>query len=156
MSPLIIQFKQYLIFEKGLSPKSVEAYLHDVSLLEDFLEHKPLETAKLENLQLFLRSMNEGEVVRGIHIHHQSGMTDISFSTIPENQVSFSDILFLNHFTHQNLIAGTTPEPYAEMVKNIIHESRTIKRVRTGAAGFVGASEWCAVLAHQRNAGGLR
>lgn len=62
MSPLIIQFKQYLIFEKGLSPKSVEAYLHDVSLLEDFLEHKPLETAKLENLQLFLRSLVEKNV----------------------------------------------------------------------------------------------
>jgi len=62
MSPLIIQFKQYLIFEKGLSPKSVEAYLHDVSLLEVFLEHKPLETAKLENLQLFLRSLVEKNV----------------------------------------------------------------------------------------------
>ena len=62
MSPLIIQFKQYLIFEKGLSPKSVEAYLHDVSLLEGFLEHKPLETAKLENLQLFLRSLVEKNV----------------------------------------------------------------------------------------------
>ncbi len=62
MSPLIIQFKQYLIFEKGLSPKSVEAYLHDVSLLEDFLEHKPLEIAKLENLQLFLRSLVEKNV----------------------------------------------------------------------------------------------
>lgn len=62
MSPLIIQFKQYLIFEKGLSPKSVEAYLHDVSLLEDFLGHKPLETVQLEDLQLFLRSLVEKNI----------------------------------------------------------------------------------------------
>ena len=36
--------------------------MHDVSLLEDFLEHKPSETAKLENLQLFLRSLVEKNV----------------------------------------------------------------------------------------------
>ena len=59
MSPLISQFKQYLIFEKGLSPKSVEAYLHDVSLLEVFLEHKPLETATLEDLQRFVQDLVE-------------------------------------------------------------------------------------------------
>ncbi len=59
MSPLILQFKQYLLFEKGLSPKSVEAYIHDVTLLEDFLNHKALETATLENLQNFLRDLVE-------------------------------------------------------------------------------------------------
>ena len=32
MNPLIVRFKQYLMYEKGLSPKSVEAYLHDVTL----------------------------------------------------------------------------------------------------------------------------
>lgn len=59
MSPLIAQFKQYLLLEKSLSPKTVEAYLHDVTLLEDFLEHKALETAKLEDIQQFLRSLVE-------------------------------------------------------------------------------------------------
>ena len=37
----------------------MEAYLHDVTLLEDFLEHKALETAKLEDLQHFLRDLVE-------------------------------------------------------------------------------------------------
>ena len=59
MSPLIAQFKQYLLLEKSLSPKTVEAYLHDVMLLEDFLEHKALETVKLEDIQQFLRSLVE-------------------------------------------------------------------------------------------------
>ena len=59
MSPLIAQFKQYLLLEKSLSSKTVEAYLHDVTLLEDFLEHKTLETAKLEDIQQFLRSLVE-------------------------------------------------------------------------------------------------
>ena len=59
MSPLIAQFKQYLLLEKSLSPKTVEAYLHDVTLLEDYLEHKALETVKLEDIQQFLRSLVE-------------------------------------------------------------------------------------------------
>lgn len=45
--------------EKSLSPKSVEAYVHDVVLLDDFLGHKALETATLEDLQHFLRSLVE-------------------------------------------------------------------------------------------------
>ena len=37
MNAQIARFRQYLVYEKGLSPKSVEAYLHDVQLLADFL-----------------------------------------------------------------------------------------------------------------------
>ena len=40
MNAQIARFKQYLMYEKGLSPKSVEAYLHDVLLLEEFLGEK--------------------------------------------------------------------------------------------------------------------
>ena len=36
MNAQIVRFKQYLMYEKGLSPKSVEAYMHDVLLLADF------------------------------------------------------------------------------------------------------------------------
>ncbi|MCR4680573.1 MAG: site-specific tyrosine recombinase XerD [Bacteroidales bacterium] len=59
MDPLIAQFKQYLVFEKGLSPKSVEAYLHDVTLLANHLGHKAIETATLEDLQDFLHHLFE-------------------------------------------------------------------------------------------------
>jgi integrase/recombinase XerD len=79
MSPLIAQFKQYLLLEKSLSPKTVEAYLHDVTLLEDYLEHKALETAKLEDIQLFLRSLvekgiatrSQARIVSGIKAFYQ-------------------------------------------------------------------------------------
>ncbi|MCQ2291770.1 MAG: site-specific tyrosine recombinase XerD [Bacteroidales bacterium] len=59
MNPLIVHFKQYLIFEKGLSPKSVEAYLHDVALLETFLEEKKMEEATREDCQAFLKAIYE-------------------------------------------------------------------------------------------------
>ena len=79
MSPLLIQFKQYLLFEKNLSPKSVEAYLHDVTLLENFLNHKALETATLENIQQFLRDLvekgvatrSQARIVSGIRAFYQ-------------------------------------------------------------------------------------
>lgn len=59
MNQLIVHFKQYLIFEKGLSPKSVEAYLHDVALLETFLEEKKMEEATREDCQAFLKAIYE-------------------------------------------------------------------------------------------------
>ncbi len=59
MNPLIERYKQYLIYEKGLLPKSVEAYLHDVHLLEQFLGDKKIEEAHLEDLQAFVKQLYE-------------------------------------------------------------------------------------------------
>jgi integrase/recombinase XerD len=59
MNPQIAHFKQYLKYEQGLSPKSVEAYLHDVLLLEEFLGEKKLEDATFEDLQQFLKHLYE-------------------------------------------------------------------------------------------------
>ena len=61
MSPHIVRFKQYLMYEKGLSPKSVEAYLHDVLLLEDFLGNTPIENATFEDLQQFLKHLYKAD-----------------------------------------------------------------------------------------------
>ena len=58
-NPLVVLFRQYLVYEKGLLPKSVEAYLHDVTLLADFLGDKPLDQAQLEDLQAFLKHLYE-------------------------------------------------------------------------------------------------
>ncbi len=59
MNALIVRFRQYLIYEKSLSPKSVEAYMHDILLLEAFLGDKSVEDANLEDLQAFLKNMYE-------------------------------------------------------------------------------------------------
>ena len=59
MSPLIAQFKQYLLLEKSLSPKTVEAYLHDVTMLEDYLEGTDLKKVTLEDLQHFVQKLVE-------------------------------------------------------------------------------------------------
>ncbi len=57
MDDPIARFKQYLVYEKGLSPKSVESYLHDVRLLDTFLSGKPLEKVEFPDLQSFLHCL---------------------------------------------------------------------------------------------------
>lgn len=61
MNAQIARFKQYLMYEKGLSPKSVEAYLHDVLLLEEFLSPKKMEDATFEELQQFLKHLYQSD-----------------------------------------------------------------------------------------------
>lgn len=61
MNAQIARFKQYLIYEKGLSPKSVEAYLHDALLLEEFLGDKKMEDATFEDLQQFLKHLYQSD-----------------------------------------------------------------------------------------------
>lgn len=62
MNTLIVHFKQYLIYEKGLSPKSVEAYLHDITLFETFMGDKKLEEATLEDCQAFIKHLYAKEM----------------------------------------------------------------------------------------------
>ncbi len=62
MNALIARFKQYLVYEKGLLPKSVEAYLHDVQLLETFLEDKKMEEVELEELQDFVKQLYDNGI----------------------------------------------------------------------------------------------
>ena len=61
MNAQIARFKQYLMYEKGLSPKSVEAYLHDALLLEEFLNPKKMEDATFEDLQQFLKHLYKSD-----------------------------------------------------------------------------------------------
>ena len=61
MNAQIARFRQYLVYEKGLSPKSVEAYLHDALLLEEFLGEKKMEDASFEDLQQFLKYLYQSD-----------------------------------------------------------------------------------------------
>ena len=61
MNAQIARFNQYLMYEKGLSPKSVEAYMHDVLLLADFLGEDKIENASFEELQKFLKHLYESD-----------------------------------------------------------------------------------------------
>ena len=61
MNAQIARFRQYLVYEKGLSPKSVEAYLHDVQLLANFLGEDKIADATFEELQKFLKHLYESD-----------------------------------------------------------------------------------------------
>lgn len=56
-------YKQYLKLERSLSPKTVEAYLHDIEKLNDFFGgRKKLEDVKLEDLQDFMASLYDEQI----------------------------------------------------------------------------------------------
>lgn len=58
MESCIQLYKNYIKLERSLSPKTVEAYLHDIEKLNDFLgERKKLEEVELSDLQSFLASL---------------------------------------------------------------------------------------------------
>src|SRR6187455_158459 len=56
-------FKSYLKLEKSLSENSVEAYIHDITMLDQFLEIQKLKVTpaefKLNHLQEFIAWINE-------------------------------------------------------------------------------------------------
>lgn len=58
----IVRFRQYLVYEKALRLKSVEAYMHDVHLLQEFMGEKAVENASLEDLQAFVKSLYEHDM----------------------------------------------------------------------------------------------
>lgn len=56
-------FRQYIQLEKSLSPKTVEAYLHDVQKLKDFIGNKKsLNEVTLSDLQLFTADLYDQKI----------------------------------------------------------------------------------------------
>lgn len=63
MEACIQLYKNYIKLERSLSPKTVEAYLHDVEKLNDFLGgRKKLEEVELSDLQSFLASLYDEDM----------------------------------------------------------------------------------------------
>ena len=63
-SKLLTKFKQHLLFEKALSPNTLEAYVHDVEKLLKYLHATgadPL-AVKLEDLEAFLASLHDEKI----------------------------------------------------------------------------------------------
>ena len=63
---LLQKFKQYLLLEKGLSPNTLDAYVHDVESLFEHLEKKGLHPfdVRLEDLEEFLASLHDKAGIR--------------------------------------------------------------------------------------------
>lgn len=59
----INRFYQYIRLEKSLSPKTVEAYLHDIRKLDDFIgKERPLTEVCLKDLQSFMRYLYDEKI----------------------------------------------------------------------------------------------
>ncbi len=71
-------FKAYLQLERSMSDNTVDAYLHDVALLRDFVQAEGVTTAleriELNHLQSFLAYINELELSAGTQARALSGI----------------------------------------------------------------------------------
>lgn len=86
---ILEKYKQYLVFEKSLSPNTLDAYVRDVQKLFDYLgdeEKSPLD-ATLANLEAFSASLND----IGIHPRSQarilSGIRSFYFYLVLEDRI---------------------------------------------------------------------
>lgn len=70
-------FKAYLQLERSMSDNTVEAYLHDAAMLDDFIHTShpgtPLEAISLEQLQDFLKHINDMDLSAGTQARVISG-----------------------------------------------------------------------------------
>ena len=62
MSPALIRFRQYLAYEKNLSVNSVKGYMHDVQMLESYLQGKSIVDAQLSDIQKFIKHISQNEM----------------------------------------------------------------------------------------------
>ncbi|MEG1555640.1 MAG: site-specific tyrosine recombinase XerD [Bacteroidales bacterium] len=76
----IARFRQYIQLEKSLSPKTVEAYLHDIEKFRDFIgDSKSLDKITLEDLQAFIADLykqkiqarSQARIISGIRAFYQ-------------------------------------------------------------------------------------
>lgn len=71
-------FKAYMQLERSLSDNTIEAYLHDVEMLADFVkatfENAGAESIQLSQLQAFLAHINEMELAAGTQARVLSGI----------------------------------------------------------------------------------
>lgn len=71
-------FKAYLQLERSMSGNTVDAYLHDVSMLGNFIYHEqsniPITSIELEHLQSFLAHINELELTANTQARVLSGI----------------------------------------------------------------------------------
>lgn len=88
-------FNDYLMLEKGLSVNSIEAYIHDIEMLHDFINDSELnikpEKIELKNLKDFIRKINEfglsarsqARIISGIRAFYKFLLLDDIIDTNP-------------------------------------------------------------------------
>ena len=96
MSSHIEHFKQYLSYEKGLSPKSVEAYLHDVLQLEEFLQDRDIVKVSLEDVQDFLKSLYDKNIAPRSQARMISGMKAFYNFLVYDGTIAESPVALLD------------------------------------------------------------
>lgn len=121
MDSLILMFSQYLRLERSLSPKTIEAYVHDVEKLNDFLSgRKSLAEAGLSDIQNFLASLyddtisarSQARIISGLKSFYQYLVLEKKIETDPMELIDTPRI-------GRYLPTVLTPEEIAAIIDHI-------------------------------------
>lgn len=96
MNSHIERFRQYLNYEKGLSPKSVEAYLHDVLQLEEYLQDKDIVKVTLEDVQDFLKALYDKKIAPRSQARMISGIKAFYNFLVYDGTIDESPVILLD------------------------------------------------------------
>lgn len=139
MNTHILQFKQYLVYEKSLSPKSVEAYMHDVLKLDEFLGDRNIEDAKLNDLQQFLLSLYRQNMATRSQARIISGLKAFYSFLLYDNSITEDPTALLDAPKIGMHLPDVLSLPEIESIMNVIdlsqpegHRNRAIVEVMYG------------------------
>lgn len=96
MNSHIERFRQYLNYEKGLSPKSVEAYLHDVLQLEEYLQDRDIVKVTLEDVQDFLKALYDKKIAPRSQARMISGIKAFYNFLVYDGTIDESPVILLD------------------------------------------------------------
>lgn len=92
----IQQFKQYLLFEKSLSKKTAEAYIHDVCLLCEYIGGQSVLTVTEEDIHKFILCFNERDYAATTQARLISGIRAFFRFLVLENVVDTNPALLVD------------------------------------------------------------
>lgn len=92
----IQQFKQYLLFEKSLSKKTAEAYVHDICLLGEYLGEQSLLAVTEEDIHKFILCFNERDYAATTQARLISGIRAFYRFLVLENAIDTNPALLVD------------------------------------------------------------
>ena len=126
MKPInyIALFHQYIRLEKSLSPKTVEAYLHDVKMLEEYLIEAKIEKTVLEislsELQSFVAFLNTKNIEARSQARIISGIKAFYKFLLYENHISEDPTTLLETPRMRQTLPVVLSVPEIEAIVNAV------------------------------------
>lgn len=122
---LIALFHQHIRLEKNLSPQTIEAYLHDVHLLNDFIQDKKrLDEVQKEEIQQFMIYLYNKKIEARSQARILSGIKAFYRFLLFENRIETDPTLLIDSPKTARYLPVVLSIPEIETIMSIIDLSK--------------------------------